>query len=132
MQSMFITKIIWVLLLQQVRLDYVSGSQTCIGIKNRCIQCRKNSKLLQSQVMSQLPQERLKAAPAWSFTSSDFFGPFEIRGETNKRSRGTAYGVLFTCMLCRVVHLDLATDYSTNGFLIVLRRFMSLRGYHQD
>ena len=32
-------------------------------------------------------------------------------------------------MLCRAVHLDLATDYSTNGFLIVLRRFMSLRGY---
>ena len=32
-------------------------------------------------------------------------------------------------MLCRAVHLDLATDYSTNGFLIVLQRFMSLRGY---
>ena len=79
--------------------------------------------------MGQLPQERLKPAPAWSFTSLDFFGPFEIRGETNKRSRGKAYGVLFTCMLCRTVHLDLATDYSTNGFLIVLRRFMSLRGY---
>ena len=83
----------------------------------------------QSHVMGQLPQERLKPAPAWSFTSLDFFGPFEIRGETNKRSRGKAYGVLFTCMLCRAVHLDLATDYSTNGFLIVLRRFMSLRGY---
>ena len=27
------------------------------------------------------------------------------------------------------MHLDLATDYSTNGVLIVLRRFMSLRGY---
>ena len=99
------------------------------SVKNRCIQCRKNSKLLQSQMMGQLPQERLKPAPAWSFTSLDFFGPFEIRGETNKRSRGKAYGVLFTCMLCRAVHLDLATDYSTNGFLIVLRRFMSLRGY---
>ena len=32
-------------------------------------------------------------------------------------------------MLCRAVHLDLATDYSTNGFLTVLRRFKSLRGY---
>ena len=32
-------------------------------------------------------------------------------------------------MLCRAVHFDLAADYSTNRFLIVLRRFMSLRGY---
>ena len=70
--------------------------------------------------MGQLPQERPKPASAWSFTSLDFFGTFEIRGETNKRSRGKAYGALFACMLCRAVHLDLATDYSTNGFLIVL------------
>ena len=45
------------------------------SIRNRCIWRRKNSKLLQSQVMGQLPQERLKPAPAWSFTSLDFFGP---------------------------------------------------------
>ena len=32
-------------------------------------------------------------------------------------------------MSCKAVHLDLATDYSTNRILIVLRRFMSLRGY---
>ena len=49
------------------------------SVTNKCIQCRKNSKLLQSQVMGQLPQERRKPAPAWSFTSLDFFGPFEIR-----------------------------------------------------
>ena len=79
--------------------------------------------------MGQLPQERLKPAPAWSFASLNFFGPFEIREETNKKSMGKAYGILFTCMLCRAVHLDRATDYSTNGLLIVLRRFMSLRGY---
>ena len=44
-------------------------------------------------MMGQLPQERLKPAPAWSSTSLDYFGPFEIRGETNKRSEGKAYGV---------------------------------------
>ena len=32
-------------------------------------------------------------------------------------------------MLCRAVHLDLSTDYSTNEFLTALQRFMSLRGY---
>ena len=49
------------------------------SIKNRCIQCRKNSKLLQSQMMGQLPQERLKPAPAWSSTSLDFLAHLKLQ-----------------------------------------------------
>ena len=67
--------------------------------------------------------------PAWSATAVDLFGPFLTRGETNKRSRGKAYGVLFNCVASRAVHVDIATDYSTEGFLMVLRRFVSIRGY---
>ena len=58
----------------------------------------------------------------------DLFGPFEIRGETNKRSRSKAYGVNFDCLLSRAVHLDLATDYSTEAFLLAVRRFIAIRG----
>ena len=32
-------------------------------------------------------------------------------------------------MSTRAVHLDLAADYSTEKFLLVLGRFVSLRGY---
>lgn len=39
------------------------------------------------------------------------------------------YGVIFNCLSTRVVHVDLAADYSTNKFLMVLRRFVSIRGY---
>ena len=54
--------------------------------------------------MSPLPDVRLQPAPAWSSVSLDLFGPIEIRGEVNKRSRGKAYGVLFNCLLTRAVH----------------------------
>ena len=79
--------------------------------------------------MAPLPMERLKPSPPWLYTSLDFFGPFEVRGEVNKRSRGKAYGVLFNCLSCRAVYVDIAADYSTEGFLLVMRRFVSLRGY---
>ena len=98
------------------------------SIRRLCTTCRKLDKALQQQIMGQIPEERLKPAPAWSYVSLDLFGPFKIRGETNKRSRSKAYGVIFDCLLCRSVHLELVTDYSTEAFLLSVRRFMALRG----
>ena len=34
-----------------------------------------------------------------------------------------------TCLLTRAVYVDIATDYSTDAFLLVLKRFVSIRGY---
>lgn len=79
--------------------------------------------------MGTLPKERLSPAPAWTATAIDFFGPFMTRGETNKRSRGKAYGLVFNCLASRAVYVDISTDYSTEGFLMVMRRFISLRGF---
>ena len=39
------------------------------------------------------------------------------------------YGVIFNCLSTRAVHVDLTADYSTDKFLMVLRRFVSIRGY---
>ena len=93
-----------------------------------CVKCREARAELASQKMGELPVERLRPAPAWKTSFVDFFGPILIR-EVNKRSRGKVYGVIFSCSVSRAVHIDLANDYSTSGFLMVLRRFSSLRGY---
>ena len=79
--------------------------------------------------MGKLPEERLKPSPPWHYTGIDLFGPFKIRDEVKRRTYGKCYGVIFNCMCTRAVHLDLAPDYSTETFLLVLRRFVSLRGY---
>ena len=98
------------------------------SVRFNCITCRKNEKKTVAQIMAPLPDVRLNPAPAWSSISLDLFGPFEIRGEVNKRTRGKAYGLILNCLLCRAVHLDLITDYSTDAFLQGFRRFMNLRG----
>jgi len=98
------------------------------SIRTRCVTCRKVDNQKQQQIMGRIPSERLHPAPAWSYSSLDIFGPFEIKGEVNKRTRGKGFGIIFNCLLSRAVHLDLATDYSTDAFLLVLRRFISLRG----
>ena len=84
---------------------------------------------LASQVMSPLPVERIKPSPPFLNIGIDYFGPFVIRGEVQKRIRGKSYGVLFTCLSSRAVHVEVAHDYSTDGFLQVIRRYASMRGW---
>ena len=115
----------------KVRLEYwiVGVTRLMRSIRYGCVTCRKREGKLQQQIMAPLPIERLKPAPMWYHTGIDLFGPFQIKGEVNKRTVGKGYGVIFTCLLTRGVFIDIATDYSTDGFLLVFRRFVSLRGY---
>ena len=93
-----------------------------------CLVCRKNAKKCCEQIMGPLPNVRINPAPAWSAVSLDLFGPFVIRSEVNKRSRGKAYGLIINFLLTRAVHIYATPDYSTDSFLQALRRFMSFRG----
>jgi hypothetical protein len=99
------------------------------SIVSNCVICRRNAKDFETQVMAPLPAERLKPSPAFHYTMVDYFGPFPLKGEVNKRSQGRGYGVLFTCLYTRAVYADVAHDYSTDGFLTVFRRFVTIRGY---
>lgn len=98
-------------------------------IRYNCVICKKLDKRVSEQIMGKLPVERLKPSPAWTCTAIDLFGPFKIRDEVKKRTTGKTYGVIFNCLGTRAVHIDLAADYSTEKFLMVLRRFASIRGY---
>ena len=82
--------------------------------------------------MSDLPEERLRPTTLFYITVVDFFDPYHIKGEVNKRSRGKCYGLIFTCFTTRAIHLDLSTDYSTDAFLYTLRRFTSIRGWPHE
>ena len=75
--------------------------------------------------MGKLPIERLKPAPAWDATALDFFGPFKIKDEVQKRTTGKAYGLIFSCLATRAVHADVSPDYSNEKFLMALRHFVS-------
>ena len=114
----------------KVRLKYwiIKLENLSRTVRFNCVVCRQNSKKTLDQVMGPLPSVRLNPAPAWSSISLDLFGPFETRGEVNKRSRGKAFGLILDCLYSRAVHIELVIDYSTDAFLQGFRRFMALRG----
>ena len=56
-------------------------------------------------------------------------GPLSIRDTIEKRTFGKGYGVIFNCLYSRAVSIELADGYDTKSFMLVLRRFVSIRGY---
>ena len=99
------------------------------SIVNKCVTCRKNRGRVEEQMMAPLPSQRINPAPVWFTTHIDYFGPLELKGDVNKRVRGKGFGIIFTCAVTRVVHLELSSSYNADGFKQALRRFVSLRGY---
>ena len=86
----------------------------------------------ESPFMGDLPKERVKIGEKpFSNTGVDYFGPYLVK--KNRETRSTKaltkyYGVIFTCLTTRAIHIELAGDLSTDSFLLALRRFISRRG----
>ena len=80
--------------------------------------------------MGKLPAERLQPGGfPFDNTMVDFFGPYLIRGKAQTRVSREAYGVIFTDVCSRAVHIEVSVRYDTSSFLLALKRFTSIRGW---
>ncbi len=91
----------------------------------KCINCRKLRKCNQEQKMADLPLERMEATPPFTYSGMDCFGPFYVKDGRKEMKR---YGLLFTCMCSRAIHIEVLDDLSTDAFLNALRCFIAIRG----
>lgn len=97
------------------------------SVKTRCVFCKEIAHKAEEQLMADLPDVRLAPhTPPFYYTSCDYFGPYNVKVGRNKQMKH--YGVIFTCLNTRAVHLELAVELSTMEFMQVLRRFFSIRG----
>lgn len=92
----------------------------------KCQFCKNRRALPSVPEMGSLPLERLQSfAVPFYHTGVDYFGPMDV---VVGRRREKRWGVLFTCMTVRAVHIEVASSLSTDTFLMVLKQFISRRG----
>ena len=92
----------------------------------KCQRCQNHRAAPIAPEMGLLPFERTTSfTRPFSFTGVDYFGPIEV--EVGRR-REKRWGVLFTCLTLRAVHLELASSLSTDCFLLILKQFIARRG----
>ncbi len=97
-------------------------------IKSNCVDYKQTNPQVENQLMANLPQFRVAPhTPPFHYVSCDYFGPIIVKVGRNKTTKH--YGVIFTCLNTRAVHLEIATDCSAMEFIQTLRRFFSIRGY---
>lgn len=95
-------------------------------VVKQCVTCRKYRGKLMEQKMASLPEERVTAdVPVFSKCGVDFMGPIEIKV---KRSTVKRYVMVFTCLVTRAVHLEVAASLDTDSCINAIRRFVSRRG----
>ena len=95
----------------------------------KCFECKKQQAKPAEQIMAQLPKERVEVGkPPFTYVGVDYFGPMLV-----KYRRGTVkrYGCIFTCLVTRAVHVEVAHSLDSNSFLMALHRFIARRGKPQ-
>ncbi|XP_064641949.1 uncharacterized protein LOC135496518 [Lineus longissimus] len=75
--------------------------------------------------MADLPTDRLEPAPPFTHCGVDVFGPWTIKEGRKEIKR---WGVLYTCLGMRAIHVETLNSMSTDSFINSLRRLIAVRG----
>ncbi|XP_043464547.1 uncharacterized protein LOC122499986 [Leptopilina heterotoma] len=109
---------------------WIISSKSLINkIIRSCVKCFRFRANFQTQLMGQLPAERITISKPFTFTGLDYAGPFNVLPSKGRGIRSTkGYICLFVCLCSRAIHLELVSNYETSGFLAAFKRFKSRRG----
>ncbi|UYV82947.1 hypothetical protein LAZ67_22001474 [Cordylochernes scorpioides] len=124
----------------QTTLSMISQKYWIISCKaavkrvlNRCITCFKHRSKTVTQIMGELPLERVVPSRPFQRVGVDLAGPI-ITKPMLKRSKilFKTYIVLFICFTTKAIHLEVVSDLTAEAFIATLRRFTSRRGLPSD
>lgn len=105
------------------RFWILSGRSLVKTFIGRCIRCLRFRAATATQLMGDLPKERVNRARPFYHSGIDYAGPIHLRTSKGRGHKSTkAYIAVFVCFATKAVHLEAVSDYTTEGFLAAYKR----------
>ncbi|CAG9130439.1 unnamed protein product [Plutella xylostella] len=97
----------------------VNGLLEVKKVVHKCVTCFRHKATVAKQLMGSLPAGRVnKASRPFEIMGVDFCGPLEIKLSRIRRSViGKGYILVCVCFATKAIHLELASDLTTETFL---------------
>lgn len=86
------------------------------NVRAKCQQCKNQSATPQPPLMASLPAARLASFERpFTYVGIDFFGPLLVVVGRHKEKR---WGILFTCLTIRAIHIEVAHSLDTSSCIM--------------
>ncbi|KAL0821975.1 hypothetical protein ABMA28_005363 [Loxostege sticticalis] len=93
----------------------------------QCYICRIRKATPKPPRLGDLPEARLTHHQRpFTVCGVDLFGPIEV---TVGRQKPLRYGVLFTCLTVRAIHIEIVSSLTADALIMALRRMAARRGW---
>ncbi|XP_072941856.1 uncharacterized protein [Epargyreus clarus] len=107
----------------------IGGNNATKKRLRRCVQCKKQSPILERQLMGDLPSARINPSRPFSHCGIDYTGHVSVKANKGRGIRtNKGYVAVFVCMATKAVHLELVSDLTASAFLAALHRMVARRG----
>ena len=106
---------------------YIFGLRSALrSITYNCLKCKIERGKPLNPIMASLPEGRVayRQRP-FSHCGVDYFGPMHVKIGRRHEKR---WGVLFTCLTTRAIHIELAQSLSASAAIMALQRLSARRG----
>lgn len=113
----------------KLRFWPLNGLREVKRLIRNCHTCFKFRAQPTTQLMGDLPKERVQETRCFNRVGVDYGGPFLLKSSNLRKAPIVkAYIGVFVCMVTKAVHLELVTSLSTEAFIMTLKRFIARRG----
>ncbi|XP_048485432.1 uncharacterized protein LOC125490391 [Plutella xylostella] len=107
----------------------IGGRNLARKVLHDCVTCRRIRGKTLTPLMGNLPIQRITPSYPFNRCGVDYAGPVLVLNRKGRGAKTTkAYICLFVCLATRAIHLELASDLSTESYLLCLKRLISRRG----
>lgn len=117
--------------LYAVRRRYwpIDGRSQAWSVVKGCVRCCRAKPPPTDYIMGDLPKARVTESRPFTHVGVDYCGPFFIKEKRHRNQKFIkVYVAVFVCLAVKAVHLELASDLTSEAFIATLRRFIARRG----